>query len=61
MKKMYRFQMNMSADACCAPACQSASMTANRAIVMDTAGLAVSFLLRKIVARLLLAVRIILP
>ncbi len=41
MTSMY--MMNTSADARFAPACQSASMTARRWIVLDTALLAVSF------------------
>ncbi len=47
MKKQYRMSvsvMNCSSDAWCAPACQSASTTANCAIMLDTALLAVSFL-----------------
>lgn len=47
MKKQYRMSvsgMNCSSDAWCAPACQSASATANCAIMLDTALLAVSFL-----------------
>lgn len=61
MKTRYNAWMNMSADACSAPACQCASMTANCAIVMGTADLAVSFLPIKLSEVLLLAVRIILP
>lgn len=62
---MYRMSgMNMSADACTAPACQSASMTTRCAIILDTAVLAVSFLfdgLVRIVSIVTGAVRIILP
>lgn len=36
--------MHKSADACTAPAYQYASMTANCAVILDTAVLAVSFL-----------------
>lgn len=61
MKTMTKSWMNMSADACSVPACQSASMTANCAIIMGTAKLAVPFLLKKVIEVLHLAVRIILP
>ena len=61
MKTRYNSWMKMAADACSAPACQSASMTANCAIAMGTADLAVSFLLKRSLAVLLPAVRIILP
>lgn len=57
MKTMTKSWMNMSADACSAPACQTASMTANCAIIMGTADQAVPFLAEV----LQLAVRIILP
>ena len=62
MKAMYRRNvMNMSADACTAPASQSASMTKTadrRALILDTALLAVSFLFNVLPG---LAVRIITP
>lgn len=52
---------NFTADACSAPAYQSASMTETFAMIMDTAMLAVSFLLAALEEVLHLAVRIILP
>ena len=62
MKAMCRRNvMNMSADACTAPASQSASMTMTadrRALILDTALLAVSFLFNVLPG---LAVRIIMP
>ena len=62
MKAMYRRNvMNMSADACTASASQSASMTMTadrRALILDTALLAVSFLFNVLPG---LAVRIITP
>lgn len=61
MMTMVQSWMNMSADAYSAPACQSASMTANCAIIMGTAAEAVSFLVIKLLEVLHLAVRIILP
>ncbi len=55
--------MNMSADACAAPANQSAAMTmsASRGIILDTAVLAVSFLFDVLLGVSALAVRILLP
>ena len=65
MKAMYRKNaMMMFADACTAPACQSASMTMasdRRALILDTALLAVSFLFDVLLGIGSLAVRIILP
>ena len=65
MKAMYRmYTMNMFADACAAPACQSASMamtSTRRVRILDTAVLAVSFLFDVLVGLISLAVRIILP
>ena len=56
--------MHMSADACTAPACQSAPMSARTMLLQDTALLAVSFLLGVLVRLgiiLRVAVRIICP
>lgn len=65
MKAMYRRNvMNMSADACTAPASQSASMTMTadrRALILDTALLAVSFLFDVLLGLARLVVRIISP
>lgn len=62
MKAMYRRNaMKMFADASTAPACQSAAMTMSsdhRALILDTALLAVSFLFNVLPG---LAVRIIMP
>jgi len=56
MKTMYKRNMNMFADAsCCAPVCQSA-----RALILDTAVDAVSFLSLAVRISLLGLVRIIL-
>ena len=57
------FTMNMSADACTAPAYQSAAMTmsAPRGTILGTAGLAVSFLFDVLLGVSALAVRILLP
>ena len=65
MKAMYRKNaMMMFADACTAPATQSASMTMTEsrcAVMLDTALLAVSFLFDVLLGIVSLAVRIILP
>ena len=49
-----------SADACTAPACQFAPMSAC-AYILDAAALAVSFLFRSVVEVIVLGVRIMLP
>lgn len=61
MDRMYA--MNMSADACTAPAHQSASMTMSAAcaVILDTALWAVSFLLEAVAGLIALVVRIMLP
>lgn len=51
----------MFADACFAPACQSAHMTNSCAVMMDTAMLAVSFLFGRLLVLVCLMVRIIIP
>ena len=57
---MYRMTTNhMSADACTAPACQSASMTYNCAAILGTAVLAVSFLSDLLLGLASAAVRIV--
>ena len=65
MKAMYRKNaMNMFADACSAPATQSAAMTMSKsysARMLDTAVKAVSFLFDVLLDLVCLAVRIILP
>jgi len=61
MKKLYRMSsMNHSSDAWCAPACQSAAMTARSAWKLDTALLAVSFLFVSLLDAVAARVRIIL-
>ena len=65
MKAMYRRNaMKMFADASTAPACQSAAMTMSsdhRALILDTALLAVSFLFDVLLGLARLVVRIISP
>lgn len=60
MKKMYRMsRMSHTSDAWCAPACQSAAMTENCAITLDTALAAVSFLFVTLLGIVVEGVRII--
>ena len=64
MKAMYKRNMSMCADASWyAPVCQSAQCTSasTRALILDTALLAVSFLFDVLLGIISLAVRIILP